>query len=70
MGPLSVLEPWEQELVEDLMAGVLDMDDFMDTSAYEKLYEYYDDEMPYSVKKARTQTPDEWILARLAVDIA
>ena len=29
------------------------------------LYEYYSDEMPYGVAKARTGEPDEWIEDRL-----
>jgi hypothetical protein len=38
--------------------------DFYDTPAFNKLYEYFSDsgEMPYEVVKARTETPDEWIL--------
>ena len=44
--------------------------DFYDSSAYEKLYEYFAFEaceMPYGVAKARTGTPDEWILEKLEV---
>ncbi len=43
-------------------------DDFYGSSAFDKLYEYFafeTGEMPYSVAKARTQTPDEWILEQL-----
>jgi len=41
--------------------------DFYGTSAFEKLYSYFCDsgEMPYEVAKARTETPDVWILERL-----
>jgi hypothetical protein len=42
---------------------------FLETSAYEKLYEYFATEtceMPYDVVKARTETPDDWILDQLA----
>ena len=42
--------------------------DFYGSSAYEKLYEYFAFgvcEMPYDVAKARTETPDDWILDRL-----
>ena len=42
--------------------------DFYDTSAYQKLYEYYAFEvveMPYGVAKARTGDPDTWILDTL-----
>ena len=51
------------------MPQYLDWDDeFWSSSAYEKLYEYFAFEaceMPYGVMKARTECPDEWILARL-----
>ena len=43
-------------------------DDFYSSSAYEKLYEYLafeTCEMPYGVAKARTETPDVWILEYL-----
>ncbi len=43
-------------------------DDFYDSSAFNKLYEYFafeTGEMPYDVAKARTQCPDEWILEYL-----
>ena len=39
--------------------------EFYDTPAFEKLYEYFafeTAEMPYGVAKARTETPDVWIL--------
>ena len=42
--------------------------EFYGSSAYEKLYDYFAfevHEMPYHVAKARTETPDEWILDRL-----
>ena len=32
---------------------------------FDELMDYYADEMPYGVKKARTGMPDEWIWARL-----
>ncbi len=39
---------------------------FIESSAYEKLLEYYADEMPYLVQKARCECePDVWILERL-----
>ena len=43
--------------------------DFYDTTAYEKLYEYFTFTtalMPYGVAKARTGDPDVWILDYLA----
>ncbi|MEC7116170.1 MAG: hypothetical protein VXW76_06350 [Actinomycetota bacterium] len=42
--------------------------EFYLSTAYEKLFEYFafeSGEMPYLVAKARTETPDEWILERL-----
>ena len=37
------------------------------SEVYEELYDYYvnSGEMPYGVMKARTGTPDEWIIDRL-----
>ena len=52
--------------------GTLDPWDFMETSMYEKLFDWYtseagpEDRMPYSVAKARSDVPDEWIIDRLA----
>lgn len=40
-------------------------EEFYDSSAYEKLYEYFafkSCEMPYGTAKARDGDPDEWIL--------
>jgi hypothetical protein len=47
------------------LAGI---DEFYDTPAFNKLYEYFMDtqEMPYDVAKARTECPDEWILNHLS----
>jgi hypothetical protein len=51
------------------MAEYLDWnDDFYCSSAFEKLFEYFcfeTREMPYGVAKARTETPDVWILEYL-----
>jgi hypothetical protein len=38
---------------------------FMETTAYEKLFEYFADEMPYGVAKCRDGEPDVWILEEL-----
>ena len=37
---------------------------FIETRAYEKLFDYFcnSSEMPYSVAKCRTEEPDGWIL--------
>ena len=39
---------------------------FTETKSYEKLLDYFSDEMPYGVAKCRTGEPDVWILNRLA----
>ena len=46
-----------------------DNDDFIDTTAYEKLFDYFCFQglMPYHIAKARTGEPDVWILEQLAV---
>jgi hypothetical protein len=36
---------------------------------FDALYDYYFDDMPYGVKKARTGDPHEWISQRLADDL-
>ena len=55
----------EIALVESYIAD--DDGRFIETKAYEKLFDYFCDscEMPYSVAKARTAVPDVWILDRL-----
>lgn len=39
--------------------------DIFDTGYYDKLFNYFLDEMPYGVAKARDEDPVEWILNRL-----
>jgi len=39
--------------------------DFYGTAAFDKLYKYFADEMPYGIAKARTGDPDFWILNKL-----
>ena len=55
----------EIELMPRYLAGV---DEFMGSSAFYKLFDYFMNtgEMPYEVGKARTECPDDWILERLA----
>lgn len=67
MGLLDELEPWVADVVRDVIADRIDFDDFVDSDAYDAVYDYYVDsgEMPYDVMKARTATPDEWIFDRL-----
>tara|TARA_R110001583_G_scaffold36723_3_gene120756 strand:- start:507 stop:776 length:270 start_codon:yes stop_codon:yes gene_type:complete len=38
---------------------------FSDSTAYEKLLDYFCDEMPIDVAKCRTLEPDIWILEKL-----
>jgi hypothetical protein len=38
---------------------------FCETQAYDKLLEYYAEEIPYGIAKYRTGEPDAWILERL-----
>ena len=49
-----------------LVKSYIDDDDgrFLETKAYEKLYDYFcnSGEMPYGVAKCRTGEPDGWIL--------
>ena len=53
-----------------LVKSYIEDDDgrFIETDAYEKLFNYFCDEgdMPLGVAKARTGEPDIWILDRLA----
>jgi len=37
-------------------------DEFYGSEAYGKLYDYFTDEIPYSVQKCRDDTPDNWII--------
>ena len=47
----------------------LDSGDFApDGILWEKLYEYFVDEMPYGTAKARTGDPDVWIADKLDAD--
>ena len=41
----------------------------LDNDLFDALYDYYFDDMPYGVKKARTSDPHEWISQRLADDL-
>jgi hypothetical protein len=41
----------------------------LDQDLFDALYDYYFDDMPYGVKKARTGDPHEWISQRLADDL-
>jgi hypothetical protein len=49
--------------LEQVVRGNLDLFDAADL--YDILFQYYSDEMPYGIQKARTGDPDQWILNRL-----
>tara|TARA_B100000131_G_scaffold258827_1_gene254200 strand:+ start:71 stop:301 length:231 start_codon:yes stop_codon:yes gene_type:complete len=56
------LDAEDISLMPDYLEGT---EEFYDTPAFNKLYEYLcfeTGEMPYGVAKARTETPDVWIL--------
>ena len=49
-----------------LSNGVTDMDEIeYGSQCYDELMDYFADEMPYGVMKARTGMPDEWIYDKL-----
>ena len=46
--------------------GITDIDDLeYGKDAFDDLMDYFADEMPYGVMKARTGMPDEWIFEKL-----
>ena len=46
--------------------GITDLDDIeYGSQCYTELLDYFADEMPYGVQKARTGMPDEWIIDKL-----
>ena len=46
--------------------GITDIDDVeYGSECFDELMDYYADEMPYGVQKARSGMPDEWIIDRL-----
>ena len=46
--------------------GITDIDDVeYGSECFDELMDYYADEMPYGVQKARTGMPDEWIVDRV-----
>jgi hypothetical protein len=58
-----ILQRFSRE-VADFEAGA-----DLDQDLFDALYDYYFDDMPYGVKKARTGDPHEWISQRLADDL-
>ncbi len=56
----------------DAVKKILDANDITNlddleygSQCFDELMDYYADEMPYGVQKARTGMPDEWIIDRL-----
>ena len=46
--------------------GINDLDEIeYGSQCYDELMDYFADEMPYGVMKARDDMPDEWIIDRL-----
>ena len=46
--------------------GITNLDDLeYGSQCFDELMDYFADEMPYGVMKARTGMPDEWIIDRL-----
>ncbi len=45
-----------------------EMDVYDDNDLYEKLYEYYMDDMPYGTQKARDGDPSEWMYEHMIND--
>lgn len=64
---MSVVITKEDELnIIRILIGEMDIG--ADAELYDKLFEYYMDEMPYGVQKARDGDPCEWIYERLIDD--
>ena len=58
----------EYEAVKKILDrnGITDIDDLeYGRDAFDELIDYFADEMPYGVMKARTGMPDEWIHDKL-----
>ena len=57
----------EQKILKILESnGITDLDDIeYGSQCYTELLDYFADEMPYGVQKARTGMPDEWIIDKL-----
>ena len=69
---LEVLGPEETIFVNICVEGyyaggstVNYLDEFCNSDAYLKLYDYYIGEIPYGVAKGRTGEPDIWIIRKL-----
>ena len=58
----------EYDAVKKILAdnGITDIEEIeYGSECFDELMDYYADEMPYGVMKARTGMPDEWIYDKL-----
>jgi|3_EtaG_2_1085321.scaffolds.fasta_scaffold350067_2 hypothetical protein len=62
---IEVLTPEELIFVGLIVEEHIDSYDFLDSSAYDKLFGLYMNKMPYGTAKARTGDPDKWIINKL-----
>lgn len=69
---LDIITPEELDELRGYVNDTSDPMEFIGSTVYEKLFEYYlnSGEMPYGVAKARTGDPDQWILNRVQQDYA
>jgi hypothetical protein len=67
---LDIITPEELERLRGYVADTGPNQFYEDEVLFDKLYTYYieNGEMPYGVAKARTGTPDEWILNQVQVE--
>ena len=61
----AMLTQTEIEFVELCLGEPREIDGFSESSACEKLQDYYADEMPIDVAMCNTGEPDVWILEKL-----
>jgi hypothetical protein len=69
---LSILTPEEiifvSIYINDHRGNLLQdkyLGEFIESTAYVKLFDHFSYEMPYGIAKARTGDPDLWILSKL-----
>jgi hypothetical protein len=55
--------PEEINVLKAFVEGVVDLSSYSELE--EKLYQYFADEMPYGIQKARTGDPDVWFMSKL-----
>ena len=62
----SVFDIVPRDIAISMVCG--DADIFL-SGYYDNLFDFYMDDMPYGVAKARTGDPDQWILDRLEEEL-